>query len=109
MIFVENERGWENLWEENKTKPVNEKKVQNHFWSSITLYLQEQRIKYSRETETGSGPVDFSFENGINTRVFVEFKLASSSSVKGECIAQIKSYMRTGKSDSACLVGLGHI
>ena len=51
--IVENERGWENLWENNKKDPVKEKQIQNHFWSSITMYLESQKIKYDRETETG--------------------------------------------------------
>ena len=105
--IIENERGWENLWENNKKNPVNEKKVQSYFWSSITMYLENQNIKYSRETETGSGPVDFSFDNGISTKVFVEFKLASNSSVRRDSIKQIKSYMRTGRCDSACVVVVG--
>ena len=105
--IVENERGWENLWENGKRTPVNEKKIQSHFWSSITMYLESKKITYNRETETGSGPVDFSFENGVSARVFVEFKLASNSAMKRNFIQQIKSYMKNGKCDSSYLVVVG--
>lgn len=105
--IVENERGWENLWENNKKDPVKEKQIQNHFWSSITMYLESQKIKYDRETETGRGPVDFSFENGVSTKVFVEFKLASSSAIRKNFIEQIKSYMKNGACDSSYLVVVG--
>lgn len=105
--IVENERGWENLWENNKKIPVKEKQIQNHFWSSITMYLESQKIKYERETETGRGPVDFSFENGVSTKVFVEFKLASNSAIRRNFIEQIKSYMKNGACDSSYLVVVG--
>ena len=107
--IVENERGWENLWENNKKVPVKEKQIQNHFWSSITMYLESQKIKYERETETGRGPVDFSFENGVSTKVFVEFKLASNQAMRRNFIEQIKSYMKNGACDSLYLVVVGFL
>jgi hypothetical protein len=74
---VEFGRGWELLW--NGSKHREEKAVQVAFSTVARPLCTGMGVSMSREPETGRGPVDFSFNNGVRVRVHLEFKNTDSS------------------------------
>lgn len=55
--------------------------------------FEKYDIDISRETETGSGPVDFKFSQGFKMRAFMELKLASNQNLYNGLEAQLLQYM----------------
>ncbi|MEM1369482.1 MAG: hypothetical protein AAGG02_16035 [Cyanobacteria bacterium P01_H01_bin.15] len=103
---VENERGWKQLWN-NKNSHKNESDVQVDFFKIAKSISNYHGLVAIREPETGRGPVDFSFINGLEDTILVEFKLATNGSLKKRFDRQIEEYMKGTETHSAILVVIG--
>jgi hypothetical protein len=64
-------------------------------------------ISIVREPETGRGPVDFSFSNGMRARVYLEFKNTDSSHLIHGLEMQLPEYASAETVDSAIYVCVG--
>jgi hypothetical protein len=102
---IEENRGWELLWVDDKT-PRNERAVQINFWNVVTPICRESGLLF-REPDTGAGPVDFEFINGFHERIHIEFKLSSNGRLEHGLKVQLPSYMRAQNIDSAFFVIVG--
>ena len=90
---IENDRGWELLW--NGDTPVREERVQVYLYGQLQTICSSNNVLVSREQETGRGPVDFTFSNYFSSRCILEVKLASNQALKnGDFLAQVYEYAR---------------
>ena len=105
---VEKSRGWELLWKDKET-PRHENEVQVSFWNIAQPLAKSKGCTVIREPETGRGPVDFEFRNGFNSRIYIEFKLASNSRYMDGLDKQLIEYMSAQKIDSAIFVVIGFV
>lgn len=76
--FVENNRGWALLWNDNRT-PRRENSAQHLFLGIVKHYCRANNIDVSREANIGRGPVDFKVSHGYALRALLELKLARNS------------------------------
>jgi hypothetical protein len=102
---VEFGRGWELLW--NGSKHRDEKAVQVAFSNMARPVCARMGISIAREIETGRGPVDFSFNNGVRVRVHLEFKNTDSSRLMHGLEMQLPEYTSADNVDSAVYVCVG--
>ena len=102
---VEFGRGWELLWDGSKHR--NEKAVQVAFSNMARPLCARMGISMVREPETGRGPIDFSFSNGMRARVYLEFKNADSSHLIHGLEMQLPEYASAENVDSAIYVCVG--
>jgi hypothetical protein len=100
---VEDGRGWQTLWSSDDTHR-DEEAVQVAFFQVARALAGAQGISVQREVETGRGPVDFLFQNGVRVRVLLEFKLIDSSNLLHGLNSQLPEYMRGLGADSAFYV-----
>ncbi len=90
--IVEYDRGWRMLWK-NKEEHQNESYIQVDFFRIAKTLCDKHGILAIREPETGRGPVDFLFSNGLNHKVLVEFKIAKNLSGNCGFLNQLIEYM----------------
>jgi hypothetical protein len=102
---VESGRGWELLWDGSKHR--NEKAVQVAFSNMARPLCARMGISIVREPETGRGPVDFAFSNGVRARVHLEFKNTDSSHLMHGLEIQLPEYASAETVDSAIYVCVG--
>jgi hypothetical protein len=102
---VERGRGWELLWDGDKHRE--ERAAQVAFFTTARPLCAQLGILLSREPETGRGPVDFSFANGLRARIHVEFKLTDSSRLMHGLENQLPEYAVAEDVDSAIYVCVG--
>jgi hypothetical protein len=76
--YVENERGWKLLWNDNGT-PKAEDSFQALFMQTVAAHCRANNIDVSPETNIGRGPVDFKMALGYSARVLVEAKLVRNT------------------------------
>ena len=89
--FVENEGGYKLLWNDNKPKP--ESAAQLLLYGVTKSHCMYLDIDITRESNSGSGPVDFKFSQGYNRRVLIETKLVSNSKYWNGLTKQLPKYM----------------
>jgi hypothetical protein len=90
--FIEQERGWQLLWNDDGTsKP--ERAGQLLFLGIVKHYCRANNIDFSREVETGRGPVDFKFASGYQDRALLEVKLASNGRFWQGLKKQLPTYL----------------
>ena len=90
--FVEENGGWQLLWNDNKTaKP--EKASQLLFYGVVKNYCIANNIDVSPETDVGRGPVDFKVSRGHQLRVLVETKLANNTRFRHGLKRQVPTYL----------------
>jgi len=94
--FVEQQRGWQLLWNDDGT-PKPEKAAQLLFLGIVKHYCRANNIGFSREVETGRGPVDFEFATGYRDRVLLEVKLASNGRFWQGLRQQLPTYLRAAQ------------
>ena len=100
---IENARGWQLLW--NDETPVNEEKVQIYLNGHLKSICKTDNVSVNRESETGHGPVDFTFSNCYVSKCMLEVKLSTNAALKnGNFIAQIYEYAKGLNVSSAFLV-----
>lgn len=99
--FVEQWRGWELLWNDNKT-PRRESVAQKLFLGVVAHYCRANNVDVSPEANIGRGPVDFRFSKGYRQRALLEVKLARNPNLWHGLETQLPTYMNAEK------VRLGH-
>jgi hypothetical protein len=96
--LVEQRGGWELLW--SGTNPRNERTCQKLFESSLVLVCRNADVDMSRESDAGSGPVDFKISDGWVRRALIELKRAQSSSLRPNVTFQLPAYLES--EDASC-------
>ena len=91
--FVEQNRGWQLLWNDNGT-PRAEEAAQNLFMGVVSHYCRANDIDVSREANIGRGPVDFKVSRGWRSRALVELKLAKNTKFWSGLRRQLPTYMK---------------
>ena len=95
--FVEEEEGYQLLWNDPPGGPKPEKAAQLLFAGLAKHYCRANNVDISREVETGRGPVDFKFSQGYEFRVLLDVKLASNSRFWHGLRRQIPTYLRASQ------------
>ena len=90
--YVENEKGYELLWNE-KEKPKTESAVQRLLFGVMKGYCLFLNIDISKESNAGSGPVDFKCSQGYSKRVLIETKLMRNTRYWNGLEKQLPQYM----------------
>lgn len=91
--FVETEKGYTLLWNDDSDKPKAEAALQTLFFGFIKAYGMFLNIDITRESNAGSGPVDFKCSQGYHKRVLIETKLVSNSRYWNGLERQLPKYM----------------
>jgi flagellin-like hook-associated protein FlgL len=98
--YVENQDGY-TLINRGGGKPfASEREVQTFFG----LLLAPSRFDVNREPNNGRGPVDFKISNGSLDKSLIEFKLASSTSLKRNLEKQVEIYEKANKTNQSMKV-----
>ena len=92
-LFVEQQGGWELLWDSTKDKP--ERAAQLLFRGIAQHYCKANNISLDAEVNLGRGPVDFKFSNGYLRRAHLEIKKLHNGKFWNGLEAQLPSYMRS--------------
>lgn len=91
--YVETEKGYSLLWNDDSEKPKPESALQTLFYGFIKAYGLFLNIDITRESNAGSGPVDFKCSQGYHKRVLLETKLVSNSRYWHGLERQLPQYM----------------
>lgn len=91
--FIENEKGYTLLWNEKLNKPKPESALQTLMYGFTKAYGMLLNIDITRESNAGSGPVDFKYSQGYQKRVLIETKLVSNSRYWNGLTKQLPQYM----------------
>lgn len=91
--FIENEKGYTLLWNEDSNKPKPESALQTLMYGFTKSYGTLLNIDITRESNAGSGPVDFKYSQGYHKRVLIETKLVSNSKYWNGLTRQLPKYM----------------
>jgi len=89
--FVENNRGWSLLWNDNKI-PKTEEAAQLLFLGILKHYCKANNIDISKEVNIGRGPVDFKTSHGYAFRALLELKLARNGKFWNGLEKQLPKY-----------------
>jgi ribosomal protein S27AE len=95
--FVEEQRGWSLLWNDDATEKP-EEAVQLLFLGIAQQYLRQFDVELDREVELGRGPVDFKASSGTSARLLIEVKKLHNGKFWNGLQHQLPSYL---KSDDA--------
>jgi len=104
---VEDTDVWRVLWNDDLTKPRQEKIVQA---VAAAMWIESCRaagVDFSRETNVGRGPVDFKFSAGWQQRALIEVKLARSTKLIQGAAAQLPQYLRSEQIQCGYYVCIG--
>lgn len=104
---VEHSDLWRVLWNDELTKPRNEKIVQAVAGQLWVLLCENADVDISREANVGRGPVDFKFSVGWKRRALIEVKLLKSRKLQKGAEAQLPQYMVSERISSAYYVCVG--
>lgn len=91
--FVENNRGWSLLWNENET-PKREEASQLLFLGIVKHYCKSNNVDISKEANIGRGPVDFKVSSGYEYRALIEVKLAKNTRFWRGLKKQLPKYLQ---------------
>lgn len=91
--FIETEKGYTLLWNDDSEKPKPESALQSLFFGFTKAYGMFLNIDITRESNAGSGPVDFKCSQGYHKRVLIETKLVSNSRYWNGLVKQLPKYM----------------
>lgn len=89
--YVENNRGWSLLWNDNGT-PKSEEAAQLLFLGIVKHYCRANNIDISKEVNIGRGPVDFKTSHGYQFRALLELKLAKNTKFWNGLTRQLPKY-----------------
>lgn len=92
---VENTDLWRVLWNDDYTKPRQEKIVQAVAAAMWVESCRAAGVDFNRETNVGRGPVDFKFSAGWARRALLEVKLMRSTKLMQGAEAQLPQYLRS--------------
>lgn len=91
--FVENNGGWELLWNENET-PKQEHASQLLFLGVVKHYCKANNVDITAEANIGRGPVDFKVSSGYACRALIELKLAKNTKFWQGLERQLPKYLQ---------------
>lgn len=91
--FIENEKGYTLLWNDDTNKAKPESALQTLMYGFTKSYGILLNIDITRESNSGSGPVDFKYSQGYHKRVLIETKLVSNSKYWNGLTKQLPKYM----------------
>ncbi len=94
-LFVEDQGGWELLWERAGVKEKPEHAVQLLFRGIAQHYCKANNIVLDAEVNLGRGPVDFKFSNGYHRRAHLEVKKLHNGKFWNGFELQLPSYMKS--------------
>jgi hypothetical protein len=104
---IEESRGYFLLYRDDAcTKPRTEKAVQRLFGAMARGACEIRDVRMSREADSGTGPVDFTFATGYHAVVLVEMKLISNSNFWDGPGAQLPTYMRDHDSTTGMFIAV---
>lgn len=89
-ILVESKGLWKELWANGKPRP--EKSAQRVFFAIADVYCKFSGIDLTPEADSGSGPVDFKYSFGRDSKVLVEVKLSRNTKLIAGYEAQLEAY-----------------
>lgn len=95
--FVEQEGGHQLLWNDPPGRAKPEQAAQLLFQGIVKHYCRANNIDFSREVETGRGPVDFKFSNGFTQRTLLEVKLARNTKFWQGIRRQVPTYLQASE------------
>ncbi|UMR27001.1 hypothetical protein MK616_03515 [Bacillus amyloliquefaciens] len=93
--FIVENSGYKLLWNEKPKKPKKEEASQLLFHGLMKEHCKANNVDFSREVNSGRGPVDFKFSNGYSERVLIEVKRASSTKYLQGLTSQLPQYLTT--------------
>jgi hypothetical protein len=91
--YIEHERGWPLLYNDDTGKPKHEESVQLLFKGIIQHYCRANGVRLDREVYLGKGPVDFAFTKSAVERVLLEIKKMTNSDYWHGLEIQLTSYL----------------
>ena len=91
--YIENEQGYLMLWDDERNKPKRELALQILFYGFLKAYALFLNFDITRESNAGSGPVDFKFSQGHIVRILLETKLVSNSKYWNGITKQLPKYL----------------
>ncbi len=94
---VEETDVWMALWNDDFTKPRQEKIVQAIASVMWAAHCEAAGVDLSREVNIGRGPVDFKFSAGWSKRALTEVKLIGSSKFFSGASKQLPQYLKSEK------------
>jgi hypothetical protein len=94
-LFVEDQGGWDLLWDVMSEKDKPERAAQLLFRGIAQSYCKANDISLDAEVNLGRGPVDFKFSNGYSRRAHLEVKKVHNGRFWDGLESQLPSYMRS--------------
>jgi hypothetical protein len=89
--FVEEQGGWELLWNGSRPKP--ERAVQRLMFGMVFQICVVNNVCVDPEVNAGRGPVDFKFSHGFNAKCLLETKLSSNTKWVRGVTHQLATYI----------------
>ncbi|WP_052666743.1 hypothetical protein [Nitriliruptor alkaliphilus] len=103
--FVEQERGWSLLWNENGSEK-REEAAQLLMLGVSRAYCRMHGVEMDREVEMGKGPVDFKLSSGPTLRVLIEVKKLHNGKFWDGLRVQLPTYMKSDKCEQGRLLAV---
>jgi hypothetical protein len=97
---MEENKLYEVLYDE-KGRLKHERFAQRLFYAVADSYCAANNVDLSREPDAGNGPVDFKLSTGYDTRILVEIKKSSNSSLLHGFETQLKAYQQSEGTDES--------
>lgn len=91
--YIEHERGWPLLYNDDTNKPKREESVQLLFKGIVQHYCLANGVRVDREVHLGKGPVDFAFTKSAFERVLLEIKKMTNNDYWDGLEKQLTSYL----------------
>lgn len=91
--LIENNRMYRLLYNEDGT-PKNETAAQLFFFAIAQVYCKMYDVDLNRESDPGIGEMDFKLSIGNSSKVIIEMKLSSNSSLYHGFEKQLPAYLR---------------
>ena len=102
--YIETEKGYSLLWNDDSAKPKPEAALQTLFYGFVKAYGMFLDIDITRESNAGSGPVDFKCSQGYHKRVLIETKLVSNTRYWHGLERQLPQYLRSEEIEKGIFV-----
>jgi len=90
--LIESKGLWKELWDDKHESARLEKAMQRLFYAVACAYCDANRLDISPESDAGSGPVDFKFSAGSDSKVLVEIKRSSNPKLAVAYTSQLDAY-----------------
>lgn len=97
--YIEHERGWPLLYNDDTGKPKREESVQLLFKGIVQHYCLANEVRIDREVYLGRGPVDFAFTKSAFERVLLEIKKMTNNDYWNGLEKQLISYLTSDQCD----------